>query len=97
MRDSHDATRTTFRPERLAAMGHEEFKIGDRVRVKGVYGPDMTVQEVYAPVFRYRYRCMWQDGQGMPAHELFRPEQLERVPAPACRSAGLGRPSPIQD
>jgi uncharacterized protein YodC (DUF2158 family) len=67
----------------IPAMEHEEFKIGDRVRGKGVYGPDMIVQEVYAPVFKYRYRCVWQDAQGMPAHELFRPEQLERVPGPA--------------
>jgi len=39
-------------------MGEEshEFKKGDRVRSK-LGGPTMIVEDVYAPAFRYRYRC----------------------------------------
>jgi uncharacterized protein YodC (DUF2158 family) len=63
-------------------MEHEEFKIGDRVRAK-TGEPVMTVEEVYAPIFHYRYRCSWKDAVGMFKHELFRAEYLERAPAPS--------------
>jgi len=59
-----------------------ELGKGDRVRAR-YGGPVMTVEEVYDPAFKYRYRCVWADENGLPRHELFRPEQLE--PAPAAR------------
>ena len=59
-------------------MDAREFAKGDRVRAT-YGGPVMTVEEVYDPVFTYRYRCVWTDGGGMPQHELFRTEQLERA------------------
>ena len=57
-----------------------ELTRGDRVRTT-FGGPVMTVEEVYPEVFQYRYRCAWADPDGHPRHELFRPEQLESVPA----------------
>jgi len=60
-------------------MDHPAFAIGDKVKAKEGDGPEMTVEEVYAPVFKYRYRCVWLDLMDMPQHELFREEQLEHV------------------
>lgn len=57
----------------------EEFAIGEKVRAT-YGGPVMTVEEVYAPAFKYRYRCVWIEPDGTPQHELFRPEQLEPAP-----------------
>ena len=62
-------------------MDAQEFANGDRVRAR-YGGPVMTVEEVYAPVFEYRYRCVWADENGVPRHELFRAEQLERADPP---------------
>lgn len=56
-----------------------ELAQGDRVRPASG-GPVMTVETVYAEVFRYRYRCVWTDPDGNPRHELFRAEELEPVP-----------------
>lgn len=47
----------------------------------GGRGPLMTVEEVYAPIFQYRYRCVWVEPYGSTQHKLFRTEQLERLPA----------------
>lgn len=70
----------SLRPERLPPMEHEaEFAKGDRVQAKGGFGPVMTVEEVYAPIFKYRFRCVWQDAEGKFLHELFRAEGLQRV------------------
>lgn len=60
-----------------------EFQKGDRV--KSVFGPVMTVEEVYAPVFYYRYRCVWTDAAGNPQHELFRARDLTPVDPPPTR------------
>jgi uncharacterized protein YodC (DUF2158 family) len=57
-----------------------ELQQGDRVRLKGGYGPVMTVDEVFEPIFKYRYRCVWQDAQGTVFRELFRAEQVEQHP-----------------
>jgi uncharacterized protein YodC (DUF2158 family) len=59
-----------------------EFAGGDRVRAD-YGGPVMTVEEVYDPVFEYRYRCVRTDENGSPRHELFRAEKLERASDPA--------------
>ena len=56
------------------------FNEGDRVKqVTG--GPVMTVLEIYSPAFKYRYRCAWTGKDGGPEHELFRAEQIEKVPS----------------
>jgi uncharacterized protein YodC (DUF2158 family) len=65
-------------PEEVTPVDAQEFAKGDRVRAT-YGGPVMTVEEVYAPAFAYRYRCVWHDPDGNPQHELFRPEQLERA------------------
>jgi uncharacterized protein YodC (DUF2158 family) len=56
----------------------QEFVVGEKVRVKDT-GRVMIVEEVYSYVFVYRYRCVWEEEDGMRQHELFRAEQLERV------------------
>jgi uncharacterized protein YodC (DUF2158 family) len=61
----------------------EEFAKGDRVRAKEGNSRVMIIEQIYAPIFYYRYRCAWQDANGMFQHELFRAEQLARVPSPA--------------
>jgi len=63
-------------PDKDAGMPKEpDFVVGDKVRAKDG-GPIMTVEEVYDPVFNYRYRCSWLDAGNMPQHELFRHEHL---------------------
>jgi uncharacterized protein YodC (DUF2158 family) len=62
-------------------MDGREFGRGDQVRARG--GPVMVVEEVYASVFIYRYRCTWVSPDGFPEHELFRAEQLELQAEPA--------------
>ncbi len=59
----------------------QEFARGDRVRAKGG-GPEMVVQDVYAPVFRYRYRCTWTDPDGTPRVELFKAGEIEAASPP---------------
>jgi uncharacterized protein YodC (DUF2158 family) len=54
-----------------------DFAIGDTVKAKDG-SRTMTVEEVYPSVFKYRYRCVWLDNEGLPEHELFRHEQLVR-------------------
>jgi uncharacterized protein YodC (DUF2158 family) len=66
-------------------MESAEFKLGDRVRLKGGYWPVMTVDKVYAPVVEYRYRCVLQDAGGIVQHEFFRAEHLERAPPTLIR------------
>jgi uncharacterized protein YodC (DUF2158 family) len=56
-----------------------EFAEGDRVRAK-TGGPVMVVEAVYAPVFFYRYKCVWADPDGFPKHEMFKVNALERAP-----------------
>jgi uncharacterized protein YodC (DUF2158 family) len=56
-----------------------EFAKGDRVRAR-TGGPTMTVQDVYAPVFKYRYRCVWTDDAGVAHVELFKVDMLEPAP-----------------
>jgi uncharacterized protein YodC (DUF2158 family) len=57
----------------------QELTVGDKV--KAIHGgPVMTVEEVCQPTYLYRYRCSWTDADGTPQHDLFRREQLERIP-----------------
>jgi uncharacterized protein YodC (DUF2158 family) len=53
----------------------DEFAPGDRVRDR-TFGQPMTVADVYPPGFKYRYRCVWTDGNGIQDHELFRAADL---------------------
>ena len=57
-------------------MDWSEFAPGDQVRANELV---MVVEEVYAPIFVYRYRCTWVTSDGHLKRELFRPEQLELV------------------
>jgi uncharacterized protein YodC (DUF2158 family) len=64
-------------PDKDAGMPKEpDFAIGDKV-VANDGSQVMTIQEIYDPVFIYRYRCAWLDTANLPQHELFRHEQLE--------------------
>jgi uncharacterized protein YodC (DUF2158 family) len=53
----------------------DEFAPGDRVRDK-TFGQPMTVADVYPPGYKYRYRCVWTDGNDNQEHELFRAADL---------------------
>ena len=58
-----------------------EFVRGDRVQAR-TGGPEMTVIEIYSPLFLFRYRCVWTDDNNNPRDDLFRREQLIHVHEP---------------
>jgi uncharacterized protein YodC (DUF2158 family) len=60
-----------------------EYAPGERVRNKYVFQP-LTVAEMFAPSFRYRYRCMWEDADGHRRQNQFKADNLtpdDRTPA----------------
>ena len=65
--------------EEITMIREQGFVRGDRVRVKTGW-PVMTVEEVESPFFFYRYKCQWADRKGRVYSELFRADQLERLP-----------------
>jgi uncharacterized protein YodC (DUF2158 family) len=54
----------------------------------------MTVEDVYDAAYAYRYRCTWIDKTGKPQHDLFKENQLERLPEPIRDSGQPPHQSP---
>lgn len=48
---------------------------GDQARPAGG-GPLMAVEDVYSPVFAYRYRCVWADPKAGLQDGLFRADEI---------------------
>jgi uncharacterized protein YodC (DUF2158 family) len=59
-----------------------EFARGDRVR-SPYHGAVMVVEEVYAPIFHFRYLCRWADADG-PRREVFRAKDLRPAEEPTA-------------
>jgi hypothetical protein len=55
-------------------MEGREFAKGDRVR--DYHGRVMTVEDVYPPTRKFRYRCVWKGQDGDPKFDLFREKEL---------------------
>jgi uncharacterized protein YodC (DUF2158 family) len=56
----------------------DDIRLGDSVRARAS-GLVMVVEEVFTPLFKYRFRCMWIDEEGSIRHEVFCREDLETL------------------
>jgi len=63
----------------VAAPAHR-FAVGDRVRARYTL-TEMVIEDVYAPLFLYRYVCSWTTATRVARHDLFRADDLTPVPA----------------